>query len=96
MFAYVYAIGSSSSSSSTLSAEKEFAQATGRAETAGLTDRQALHGVLSQRQNRYLVRQLCWVFTIEGLDTYILQPRDPADVELLVEALLSNGQPISW
>jgi hypothetical protein len=27
------------------------------------------------------------VFTIEGLDTYILQPRDPADLDLLVEAL---------
>src|SRR5215211_5300442 len=71
----------------TLSAEKEFAQATGRAETAGLTDRQALHAVLSQRQNRYLVRQLCWVLTVEGLDTYILHPRDPADLDLLVEAL---------
>jgi hypothetical protein len=36
----------------TLSAEKEFAQATGRAETAGLSDRRALHAVLSQRENR--------------------------------------------
>ena len=87
MPAYVYAIGRIEPRFPTLSAEKEFAQATGRAETAGLTDRQALHTVLSQRQNRYLVRQLCWVLTIEGLDTYILHPRDPADLELLVEAL---------
>jgi hypothetical protein len=68
----------------TLSAEKEFAQATGRAETAGLSDRRALHAVLSQRENRYLSRQLCWVLRIESLDTYILQPRDPADLDLLV------------
>jgi hypothetical protein len=87
MPAYVYAIGRITPRFPTLSAEKEFAQATGRAETAGLTDRQALHEVLSQRQNRYLVRQLCWVLTIEGLDTYILQPHDPADLDLLVEAL---------
>jgi len=67
--------------------EKEFAQATGRAATAGLTDRQALQSVLTQRANRYLARQLCWVLEIEGLETYILRPRDPADFDLLVEAL---------
>jgi hypothetical protein len=33
------------------------------------------------------VRQLCWVLTIEGLDTYIVHPRDPGDLDLLVEAL---------
>ena len=49
-----------------VSVEKEFAQATGRAGTAGLTDRQVLHAVLSKPENRYLVRQLCWVMTIEG------------------------------
>jgi hypothetical protein len=87
MPAYVYAIGRIEPRFPTLSAEKEFVQATGRGETAGLSDRQALHAVLSQRQNRYLVRLLCWVFTIEGLDTYILQPRDPADLDLLIEAL---------
>jgi hypothetical protein len=87
MRAYVYAIGRIEPRFPSLSAEKEFAQATGRAETAGLTDRQALHEVLSQRENRYLVRLLCWAFTIEGLDTYILQPRDPADLDRLVEAL---------
>ena len=87
MPAYVYAIGRVEPRFPTLSADKEFAQATGRAGTAGLADRQALHQVLSQRQNRYLVRQLCWVLTIEGLDTYILHPRDPADFDLLVEAI---------
>jgi hypothetical protein len=74
--------------------EKEFAQATGRAETAGLTDRQAVQKVLSQRQNRYLTRQLCWVMTIEGLETYILVPRDPADLDLLVEALRPTPSPM--
>jgi hypothetical protein len=74
--------------------EREFAQATGRAETAGLTDRQTLQKVLSQRQNRYLIRQLCWVMTIEGLETYILVPRDPADADLLVEALRAAPSPM--
>src|SRR5512147_1184868 len=39
---YVYALGRIEPRFPTLSVEKEMAQATGRAETAGLTDRQAL------------------------------------------------------
>lgn len=66
---------------------KEFVQVLGRDKASGLTDRQALHGVLSKPENRYLVRQICWVMTIEGLETYILGPRDPADLNLLVESL---------
>ncbi len=85
--AYVYAIGGIEARFPRPSVEKEFAQAIGRAGTSGLTDRQAVQKVLSQRQNRYLARQLCWVMTIEGLDTYILVPHDPGDIELLVEAL---------
>jgi hypothetical protein len=91
---YIYAIGHLEARFPRPSLEKEFAQATGRAETAGLTDRQAVQRVLSQRQNRYLTRQLCWVMTIEGLDTYILVPRDPADVDLLVEALRATPSPM--
>src|SRR5688572_26220747 len=69
---YVYAIGTVEPRFPTLAAEKEFAQTTGRAEgTAGLTDREATRSVLSDRANRYLVRQLCFVMTIQGLETYI-------------------------
>jgi PatG Domain len=91
---YVYAIGRIEPRFPRPSVEKEFVQATGRAETAGLTDRQAFQNVLSQRQNRYLTRQLCWVMTIEGLETYILSPRDPGDLDLLVEALRPNPTPM--
>lgn len=84
---FVYAIGRVEARFPNLAAEKEFAQATGRTETTGKTDQQAFHAVLSQRQNRYLVRQLCWVLTIQGLETYLLQPRDPADTDLLVDAI---------
>ena len=89
--AYVYALGRIEPRFPRLSVEKEYAQATGRAETAGLTDRQALQTVLSQ--NRYLARQLCYVLTIEGLDTYILQPGDPVDLQILIESLRPTPQP---
>ena len=92
--AYIYALGRIEPRFRSPAVEKEFAQAAGRAETAGLTDRQAVHQVLSQRQNRYLARQLCWVFTIEGLETYILQSRDPVDFDLLVEAVRPAPSPM--
>jgi hypothetical protein len=89
----IYAIGRVEWRFPSASLEKEFAQATGREETTGMTDRQAIHAVLSQRQNRYLVRQLCWILTIEGLETYILMPNDPADYDLLVEAIRPAPSP---
>src|SRR4029434_1506909 len=73
---YIFALGRIEARFPTLGLEKEFAQATGRANTAEQTDRQAFRTVLIERQNRYLARQLCWVLSIEGLETYILVPRD--------------------
>jgi len=90
---YIYAVGRIEARFPRPSVEKEFAQATGRVDTARLTDRQALQKVLSQRQNRYLARQLCWAMTIEGLETYLLSPRDPTDLDLLVEALRPTPTP---
>jgi hypothetical protein len=84
---FVYAIGRVEARFPNLAAEKEFAQAGGRTDTAGKTDQQTFHAVLSRRENRYLTRQLCWVLTIQGLETYLLVPRDPTDIELLVEAI---------
>lgn len=91
---YVYAIGRIEPRFPRPSVEKEFAQATARAGTAGLTDRQAVHKVLCERQNRYLARQLCWVMSIEGLETYIVVPRDPVDFDLLVDALRPTPSPL--
>lgn len=91
---YIYALGRVEPRFPFPSVEKELAQAIRRAETAGLTDPQTLHAVLSERQNRYLVRQLCWVLTIEGLETYILKPRDPLDYDLLVAAIRPAPSPM--
>lgn len=84
---HVYALGRIEPRFPTLAVEKEWAQVIGRADAAGLTDRAAIREFLAERENRYLVRELCWVFTVEGLETYILRPRDPADFDLFVEAL---------
>lgn len=94
MPSYVFAIGRVEMRFPSLSVEKEFAQATGRAKTKDLTDRAAAHAVLSERSNRYIARQICWIFTIEGMETYILVPRDPADYDQLLEAVRPQPSPL--
>ena len=91
---YVYAIGRIEARFPRLSVEKEFAQATGRAQTVGQTDQEAFQKVLSKPENRYLARHLCWVLTVQGLETYIVQPRDPRDFDRLVEAVRPQPSPL--
>jgi hypothetical protein len=93
-YPYVYALGRIEVRFPSPAVEKEFAQVTGRAETVGMTDLQVFHSVLSQSKNRYLLRQLCWVLIIQGLETYILKPRDPVDFDLLVEAIRPAPSPL--
>jgi hypothetical protein len=57
---HVYALGRIEARFPNLAAEKEFAQASGRTDTAGTTDQETFHAVLSERDNRYLARQMCW------------------------------------
>jgi hypothetical protein len=91
---YVYAIGRIEARFPRLSVEKEFAQAAGRAVTAAQTDQQVFYNVLSKPESRYLARQLCWVLMIQGLETYIVLPRDPRDYDRLVEAIRPQPSPL--
>ncbi len=91
---FVYAIGRIEARFPSLGVEKEYAQATGRADSAGLTDRETAQAVLSDAANRYLARQLCWVLTIEGIDTYLLIPRDATDLDLLIDAVRPAPSPL--
>jgi hypothetical protein len=91
--AFVYAVGQVEARFPKLGVEKEFAQVAGRSDTAGKTDREVLHAVLSNAEHRYLARQMCWMFTIQGLDTYLLVPRDPVDVNQLVAAIRPRPAP---
>ena len=90
---YVYGLGRIKTVFAKLSVEKEFAQVAGRTETAVKTDQHVFHAVLSKPENRYLARQMCWVLTIQGLDTYLLQPRDPVDFNQLVGAIRPANSP---
>ncbi|MGW5366247.1 cyanobactin maturation protease PatG family protein [Actinopolymorpha pittospori] len=91
---YVYALGQIDIRFPDVGVEKEFAQVIGRAEgSRRLTDRQLLHDVLTRPDNRYLTRQICFVFSVLGMDTYVLRPHDPLDYELLAEAVRPEPSP---
>jgi hypothetical protein len=87
---YIYAIGKVVHRFPKKSLEMELAQATGRRvgeETRGLTREEVVYRGLTDSANRYIARQICYVLNIEGLETYILIPSDPLDIDRLAEAL---------
>lgn len=86
MPSFVYALGTIEPRFPSLAIEKEFAQVAARTDQSGLTDRQVFRSVIDEENNQYLVRRLCWVFLVEGLETYLLLPRETADFRLLREA----------
>ena len=83
--AYVYAIGSIKTRFPSPAIEKEFVQSMAEGQTANLSDQQVLYNTL--KDNRHLMHEMCWVFSIEGIDTYILEPGDPTMLEQFVEAV---------
>lgn len=90
---HVYAIGKVSHRYPNKSIELEIAQATGRKageETKGHTYEDVIYKVLTDPANRYIARQICYIFNIERLETYILVPTDPSDLDRLAQALRPN------
>lgn len=90
---FVYALGEVELRFPSLSVEKEFKQVSGHAGSTGLTDHEVLASVLSDRANRYLVRQICWTLVIRGVESYLLTPRDPSDLDLLVQTVRPRPTP---
>jgi len=89
---YVYVIGHIEPRFPLLSIEKEARQATARAGGPGGTDREVMARLLHDPANKYLVRRLCWVLSVQGVETYILAPRD-GDYQPLIDAYRADPQP---
>jgi hypothetical protein len=90
---YIYALGRVEARFPSIGLEKEFAQVAGESYTGGMTDRQALHAIISQSENRYIARKMCWFFSIEGIETYILQPCCGQGFDMLVQTLRPAPRP---
>lgn len=84
---FIYAMGTIEPRFPSLGVEKEFLQLVKEGKTVNLTDRQLLHEILSQPENHYLARELCFVLTVENLDTYILIPSTRQEMVQLIEAI---------
>jgi PatG C-terminal/Subtilase family len=82
---YVYAIGMIRMRFPSPAIEKEFAQAVAGAKTANLTDQTVLHNAL--KEHRYLANEVCWSYSVENVDAYILVPRDSTVLDLFVAAV---------
>ena len=87
---YIYALGRIEFRYPNLAIENEVQQAAGRfvkeEDTTNLTEIEIMSKMLSNPNYRYLIRQLCWVFTVAGIETYILKPRDPVDYDLFIKS----------
>jgi PatG C-terminal len=87
---FIYVIGKVVHRFPNRSLELELAQATGRRaieQTRSRTHEEVIHNALTDPANRYIARQICYVLNIEGLETYILVPTDPLDIDRLAQAL---------
>ncbi len=83
---FIYAIGTVETPRfPNLSVEKQFAQAVRAGATENLADREVIYNIL--KENRYLALEVCWPYSIDGLEVYVLAPRDPLAIDHLIEAI---------
>jgi hypothetical protein len=75
-----------------LSIEKEARQAIARGGASKNTDREVMAKLLRDPSNKYIVRRLCWVVSVHGIDTYLLVPRD-GDYQPLIDAYRAEATP---
>ncbi len=75
-----------------LSIEKEARQVMARGGASKDTDREVMAKLLRDPANKYLVRQLCWILSVQGVETYILMPRD-GDYQPLIDAYRAEPNP---
>ena len=89
---YIYAIGRIEPRFPSLGVEKEYHQVLGNIQTKGKLESEALQAAISPREYRYLARKMCWVLKVEGIETYLLIPSDPAELDTLIGSLRAPPQ----
>lgn len=87
---YIHAIGSIEARFPNASIEKEYDQCVAGRETAGSAPEQVRYDML--KAYHHLATEMCWVFSVEKVETYILVPRDHWVLDELVEAVKPRGE----
>lgn len=92
---FVYAVGTVQARFPSLSLEQEFRSAWGATHYSGPISQADIYRVLSQGQNLYIAREMCWVFQIEDVDVYLLSPRSYVELSDLILALAPSPTDVS-
>lgn len=90
---YVFAVGRIYPAFPSESVQNEYTYAYEEFKAAGPPNA-LFYQVLSQGQNLYIARQMCWVLQIDGIDTYIVKPRTDTELYHLIASLepINAGQ----
>ena len=80
---YVYTIGELTAKLPSDSIKAEFEAARNAIDARG-PDNALMYEVLSQGQNLYLARAVCWILQVDSVDTYIVKPRSYVEMYELV------------
>lgn len=86
-FGYVYAIGKLRAVFPSKDIEKEYQQLLTPEDMGVATEEQRLYNVLSRPENVFLAREMAWIFEIQDVATYVLQPRSPVELQEMLEAI---------
>ncbi|NER35331.1 MAG: hypothetical protein F6J93_15220 [Oscillatoria sp. SIO1A7] len=95
---YIYALGTVSARFPSLSLEKEYIQAEAAValekNLGAMTPRQKMYAVFTyqtpkrkRERYRYIAQQMCWLFSIESIESYILQPSTEEQLSELIDML---------
>jgi hypothetical protein len=89
----VYAVGRIQARFPSLGVEKEYAQLTG-GDPHALVQVADLKTALTQSENRYLARKMCWIFSVHTADVCVIIPRYDSDLDELINMLESDDTDI--
>ncbi|WEH18597.1 hypothetical protein [Streptomyces sp. VNUA24] len=85
--AYVYVLGRVHAVFPDRSVKEEFSLVADAGGSRDATEADTLYRVLSAPENRYLARQMCYVLSVQDVETYVVEPAEPAGLDDLVDAL---------
>ena len=91
---FVYALGRISPRFPSLACEQEYYQLCQRYDgVSGHSDHELFARVLTEPGNLYLVRQLYWVLSVQGVEAYFVVPHYSSDIGQFVSSIRPNPDP---
>lgn len=90
-FSYVYSIGRFRVTFPSYDVEKEYQQLLTPDDTRVASPEEQRYSVLRRPENAFLLREMVWLFEIQNVTTYRLQPRSSLERQAMLDALLPRA-----